>query len=70
MATDYDPNAYRVLKFADWIKLAGVSRSTGLKILDSGNGPPKIKLSKRRFGVRLADHQKWVDRLARKAVRS
>ena len=67
MATDYNPDAYRVLTFKQWIDLAGVSRSTGLRILDSGEGPPKIRLSERRFGIRLSDHLKWCERLARKA---
>jgi predicted DNA-binding transcriptional regulator AlpA len=60
MATDYNPDAYKVLKFNEWIKLAGVSRSTGLRILDSGDGPPKIRISERRFGIRLSDHLKWL----------
>jgi predicted DNA-binding transcriptional regulator AlpA len=67
MATDYNPDAYKVLKFNEWIKLAGVSRSTGLRILDSDDGPPKIRLSERRFGIRLSDHLKWCERLAKAA---
>jgi hypothetical protein len=72
MATD-DLDQYRVLKLRDWLKLASVSRSTGLKILDAVDAdpppPPKIYMSKRRFGIRLLDHQRWVERLAKKAVR-
>jgi predicted DNA-binding transcriptional regulator AlpA len=70
MATDFNADSYKVLTFKQWIDLAGVSRSTGLRILDSDDGPPKIRLSERRFGVRLADHLKWTVRLAKKAVRS
>jgi predicted DNA-binding transcriptional regulator AlpA len=60
MATLNDNDAYRFLTFKQWIKLIGVSRSTGLRILDSGEGPPKIKLSERRFGIRVSDHLKWL----------
>lgn len=52
-------DAYRVLTFKQWIALIGVSRSTGLRILDNG-GPPKTWLSERRFGIRLSDHLKWL----------
>jgi predicted DNA-binding transcriptional regulator AlpA len=65
MASTTDP--YKVLTFKEWIALVGVSRSTGLRILDSGEGPPKIRLSDRRFGIRLSDHIKWCERLAQKA---
>jgi predicted DNA-binding transcriptional regulator AlpA len=65
MASTTDP--YKVLTFKEWIALVGVSRSTGLRILDSGEGPPKIRLSDRRFGIRLSDHIKWCERLARNA---
>jgi predicted DNA-binding transcriptional regulator AlpA len=67
MATDYNTDAYKVLTFKQWIDLAGVSRSTGLRILDSDDGPPKIRLLDRRFGIRLSDHVKWCERLAQKA---
>jgi predicted DNA-binding transcriptional regulator AlpA len=65
MASDLDQ--YKVLSLKQWIQLLGVSRSTALRILESGEGPPKIRLSERRFGIRLGDHIKWTERLARKA---
>ena len=58
---------YKVLTFKEWITLVGVSRSTGLRILDSDDGPPKIRLLERRFGIRLSDHLKWCERLAKAA---
>jgi predicted DNA-binding transcriptional regulator AlpA len=58
MASNLDD--YKVLTFKQWIDLVGISRSTGLRILDSGEGPPKIRLSERRFGVRLSDHLAWL----------
>jgi predicted DNA-binding transcriptional regulator AlpA len=64
---DFDRDAYKILTFKQWIGLAGISHSTGKRILESGEGPPKIRLSDRRFGIRLIDHQKWTERLARKA---
>jgi predicted DNA-binding transcriptional regulator AlpA len=67
MATDFNSDAYKVLTFQQWLELAGVSRSTGLRILDSGNGPRVIQLSERRFGIRLADHAEWCERVARNA---
>jgi predicted DNA-binding transcriptional regulator AlpA len=58
---------YQVLPFREWIKLAGISRSTGWRILHDGTGPKILKLSERRYGVRVIDHIRWTDRLARKA---
>ena len=58
---------YAVLPFREWIKLAGVSKSTGWKILHGGNGPKMIWVSERRVGVRVIDHIKWTEKLARRA---
>lgn len=63
--SELDP--YQVLPFKKWIELAGVSRSTGWKILHSGDGPKMIRISERRVGVRVLDHIKWTERLARRA---
>jgi hypothetical protein len=61
-----NPDAYKVLSFKEWIALVGVSISTGKRILET-DGPPVLRLSARRIGIRLIDHQKWTERLARKA---
>jgi predicted DNA-binding transcriptional regulator AlpA len=58
---------YQVLPFREWIKLAGISRSTGWRILKDGTGPKAIWLSERRVGIAVRDHQQWVERLRRKA---
>jgi predicted DNA-binding transcriptional regulator AlpA len=65
--TDFNRDQYKVLSFKEWIALAGVSISTGKRILASGEGPPVLQLSARRLGIRLIDHQKWTERLAKKA---
>ena len=58
-----DPN--QVLRFKEWIKLAGVSPATGWKILHSGRGPKWIRIGEKRVGIRVLDHIKWIERLAR-----
>jgi predicted DNA-binding transcriptional regulator AlpA len=63
-ATDYN-NDLQILDFEQWCALLGIGAWTGRGILNSGDGPPRIQLGKRRFGIRLADHRKWMERLAR-----
>jgi predicted DNA-binding transcriptional regulator AlpA len=57
-----DPN--QVLRFREWIKLAGVSPATGWKILHSGKGPKWIRIGEKRVGIVVRDHVKWIERLA------
>ena len=64
--SDFNRDQYKVLSFKEWIALAGVSISTGKRILASDDGPPTLRLSPRRLGIRLSDHVKWTERLARK----
>jgi hypothetical protein len=66
VAHDYNSDAYKVLSFKEWIKLIGVSISTGKRILAT-DGPPVLQLSARRIGIRLKDHERWTERLAKKA---
>jgi predicted DNA-binding transcriptional regulator AlpA len=56
---------HQVLRFRDWIKLAGVSSATGWKLLHSGEGPKWIRIGEKRIGIRVADHIKWIERLSR-----
>jgi hypothetical protein len=49
----------RVLSFDDWCKLNAFSRSTGQRIIASGNGPNFIKLSERRKGVTVGENRRW-----------
>jgi hypothetical protein len=52
----------RVLSFAVWCELAGFSKATGRRVLASGEGPVVIRLSTRRIGIRVRDHNRWLDR--------
>lgn len=64
---DQHLNANQILRFKDWIRLAGVSPALGWKLLHSGEGPKFMRLGEKRIGVRVADHNKWAERLAREA---
>ena len=65
LPTALDPN--QVLRFRDWIKLAGISPALGWKVLHSHDGPKFIRIGDKRVGIRVLDHIKWVERLARSA---
>lgn len=49
----------RVLSFDDWCKLNGFSRSTGQRLIASGQGPVFVQLSVRRKGVTVAENRRW-----------
>ena len=49
----------RVMSFDDWCKLNGFSRSTGQRIVASGNGPRFIQLSEKRKGVTVGENRRW-----------
>jgi hypothetical protein len=52
-------NPYRVLSFADWCRLNGISPATGRRILKSGRGPVITRLSDRRIGINVAANAEW-----------
>jgi hypothetical protein len=54
----------RVLSFAQWIELNGISPATGRRILAGGKGPKILRLSDRRIGIRVRDNREWQDTLA------
>ena len=58
---------HRVLKFADWCLLVGISPATGRRILKSGHGPRVVQLSARRIGIPLRAHVEWLATHARSA---
>jgi hypothetical protein len=60
-------NPYQVLSVNQWFVLADLSPSTGWKLLHSGEGPPMLRITERRYGVRVIDHQKWTDKLVKEA---
>jgi hypothetical protein len=51
----------RVMSFDDWCNLNGFSRSTGQRIVASGNGPRFIKLSEKRKGVTIGENRRWQE---------
>jgi len=53
-------NDCQVLRFSEWVKLAGISARTGRRILASGAGPKLIQLSSKRVGVTVGAHRAWL----------
>ena len=51
----------RVMSFDDWCKLNGFSRSTGQRLIASGNGPRFIQLSEKRKGVTVGENRRWQE---------
>jgi predicted DNA-binding transcriptional regulator AlpA len=49
----------RVMSFDDWCNLNGFSRSTGQRLVASGNGPQFIQLSEKRKGVTIGENRRW-----------
>jgi len=58
---DRDINQYRILSFADWCRLNGISLATGRRILKSGKGPAVIRLSDRRLGISVGANAAWQE---------
>lgn len=53
--------ADRIVSFDVWCQLAGISLSTGKRLVSAGNGPRLTRTSERRKGVRISDHMRWLD---------
>jgi predicted DNA-binding transcriptional regulator AlpA len=49
----------RVMSFDDWCNLNGFSRSTGQRLVASGEGPQFIQLSAKRKGVTVGENRRW-----------
>jgi hypothetical protein len=49
----------RVLNFAEWCALNGISPRTGRRILDGPNAPTVTRLSPRRFGITVRANREW-----------
>jgi hypothetical protein len=51
-----------VLPFLVWVrKYSGLSEATCRRITQPGRGgPPLVRLSERRLGVRMGDHRRWL----------
>jgi hypothetical protein len=49
----------RVMPFDYWCAVNGFSRSTGRRLVKSGNGPRFTQLSERRSGVTVGNNREW-----------
>jgi hypothetical protein len=51
----------KVLPFLVWVRdFSGLSEPTARRVCKAGSGPPVVRLSARRLGVRLGDHRAWL----------
>jgi len=51
---------FRVLRFAEWCALAGISTRTGRRLLVAGTRPTIVRLSSKRMGVTVGAHRAWL----------
>jgi predicted DNA-binding transcriptional regulator AlpA len=49
----------RVLTFRDWCAVNSFHPATGRRLIARGEGPPTVKLSERRIGIRESDNAAW-----------
>jgi predicted DNA-binding transcriptional regulator AlpA len=49
-----------VLSFADWLKLVGISKPTGLRMRARGDAPRFVRISPYRIGTTVAEHRAWL----------
>lgn len=59
MAAD-DPAPLLVLSVSEVSRATGLSRSTLYRLSERGDFVPRVQLSRRRFGYRLADVRQWL----------
>ena len=52
-------NQFRVMSFAQWCALNGISPATGRRLLRSGRGPIVTRLSDRRIGITVGANVAW-----------
>ena len=58
-------NQFRVMSFAQWCALNGISPATGHRLLRSGRGPIVTRLSDRRIGITVGNNRRWQESRAR-----
>jgi hypothetical protein len=58
-------NQSRVMSFAQWCALNGISPATGRRLLRSGQGPIITRLSDRRIGITVGNNRRWQESRAR-----
>ena len=49
----------QVLGFVEWCRLNRISERTGRRILEGPDGPRRVQLSPRRFGVTVRANREW-----------
>ena len=49
-----------VMSIRTWAAVASIGYSTAKKILASGNGPKKTRLSAGRIGITVSAHKRWL----------
>ena len=54
-------NQFRVMSFAQWCALNGISPATGRRLLGSGRGPIVTRLSDRRIGITVGNNRRWQE---------
>lgn len=54
-------NDMRIIDLTECARVAGVSLSTLRRRIDAGDGPPVIRMSPRRVGVRADDLSRWIE---------
>jgi predicted DNA-binding transcriptional regulator AlpA len=57
-------NPHAVLSFPQWARLVGLSRDAAYRLIHSGDGPKTLRLGVRRIGIRLRDHEQWLEKRA------
>ena len=55
-------DSVRVLTKKETLHATGLSEDTWDRLKERGETPPETQLSERRFGYRLVDVKKWLDR--------
>jgi hypothetical protein len=58
-AADRELNHFRVMSFAHWCALNGISPATGRRLLKAGHGPIVTRLSHRRIGITVGANIEW-----------
>lgn len=51
----------RVVDLPECARIVGVSLSTFRRRIDAGDGPPVVRMSPRRIGVRAGDLKMWIE---------
>ncbi|WP_454916531.1 helix-turn-helix transcriptional regulator [Xanthobacter sediminis] len=51
----------RVVSLKDSASIAGISIATLRRRIDAGDGPPVVRMSPRRVGIRAGKLRKWLE---------